>query len=225
MVRYGRTLCLCLVALVGLAFTPRMAAAQEVAFIPHASTLGFGADIAFLLDRHITLRIGGNYATWKLSATKSGNPYNLHLNLASGQGLIDWYPTLSSFRITAGVIIGDNYIDAAAKSASTYNLNGTTYTAAQVGTLTGRFDANTAAPYLGIGFGNPVYGSKRLGVTLDLGVAYQGKPNVALSSTGGTLSGDPTLQANLAGEAADLRNGLTAYRFYPVVQLGLSYKF
>jgi len=156
---------------------------------------------------------------------KSGNPYNLHLNLASGQGLIDWYPTLSSFRITAGVIIGDNYIDAAAKSASTYNLNGTTYTAAQVGTLTGRFDANTAAPYLGIGFGNPVYGSKRLGVTLDLGVAYQGKPNVALSSTGGTLSGDPTLQANLAGEAADLRNGLTAYRFYPVVQLGLSYKF
>lgn len=225
MLRYGRTLCLCLVALLGMAFAPRMAAAQEVAIIPHASTLGFGGDIAVLLNRGFDIRVGGSYMKYNFNVTKNGNPYNFHLNLLSGQGMIDWYPFLSSFHVTGGVIVDNNYIDAVARTATTYSLNGTVYTAAEAGIMTGRMDFNRAAPYLGIGFGNPVYGSKRLGFTFDAGVAYQGKPNVTLASVGGLLSNDPTFQADLAAEAANLQNHVNIYRFYPVVQFGLSYKF
>ena len=225
MVRYGRTLCLCLVALLGLGLAPRNVAAQEVAIIPHASTLGFGADIAVLLNRQLTLRLGGNYMKYNFSTTKNGNPYNFHLNLLSGQGFIDWYPFLSSFRLTAGLVGSDNYIDVLAKTTTSYNLNGTVYTAAEVGILTGHVDVNHAAPYLGIGFGNPVFGSKHLGLTFDAGVAYQGKPKVALTSTGGLFSSDPNFQADLAAEAQHMQNHLNIYRFYPVIQFGLSYKF
>ena len=225
MVRYGRTLCLCFVALLGLALAPRNVAAQEVAFIPHASTLGFGGDIAVLLNRNFTLRLGGNYMKYNFSTSKNGNPYNFHLNLVSGQGLLDWYPFLSGFRLTAGMIGSNNYIDAVAKTTTSYTFNNTVYTAAEVGILTGRIDVNHYAPYLGIGFGNPVYGSKRWGLTFDAGVAYQGKPTVALASTGGLYSNDPTFLADLAAEELRLQNHLNVYRFYPVVQFGLSYKF
>jgi len=225
MVRYGRTLCLCLVAMVGLATAPRMAAAQEVAIIPHASTLGFGGDIAVLLTRAFDVRVGGNYMKYHFNVTKGGNPYAFHLNLLSGQGLIDWYPFLSAFHVTGGVVINNNYADVVARTATTYSLNGTVYTAAEAGIMTGRFNVNKAAPYIGIGFGNPVYGSKNVGFTFDAGIAYQGKPSVALASTGGLLSSDPTFQADLAAEAANLRNHLNIYRFYPVVQFGLSFKF
>jgi hypothetical protein len=225
MVRYGRNLGLCLVAILGMAFAPRMAAAQEVAIIPHASTLGFGGDIAVLLNRSLTLRVGGNYMKYNFNVTKNGNPYNFHLNLLSGQGMLDWYPFLSAFHVTGGVVIDDNYINAVARTATTYSLNGTVYTAAEAGIMTGRMDFNRAAPYLGIGFGNPVYGSKRVGFTFDAGIAYQGKPGVTLASTGGLLSNDPTFRADLAAEAANLANRVKIYQFYPVVQFGLSFKF
>jgi hypothetical protein len=225
MVRYGRILCLCLMAVVGLGLAPRGAAAQNVAIVPHASTLGFGGDIAVGLTRTVNIRIGGNYMKYNFSTSKSGNPYNFHLNLASGQGMIDWFPFADQFHLTAGAVIGNNNVDIVAKTANSYSLNSVTYTAAEVGILTGHFDVNQAAPYLGFGFGNPVYGSKRLGFTFDAGVAYQGKPSVALSSVGGLFSADPTFQADLAAEAARLQNHLNIYRFYPVVQFGLSLKF
>lgn len=225
MVRYGRTLCLCLMAILGLGVASHGAAAQNVAIIPHASTLGFGGDLAVSVSRTVNIRLGGNYMKYNFSTTKSGNPYNFHLNLASGQGMIDWFPFVDSFHITAGAIVGDNYVDIVAKTANSYNLNGVTYTAAEVGIMTGHFDVNQAAPYIGFGFGNPVYGSKRLGFTFDAGVAYQGKPSVTLSSVGGLFSGNPAFEADLAAEAARLQNHLNIYRFYPVVQFGLSLKF
>jgi hypothetical protein len=45
-----------------------------------------------------------------------------------------------------------------------YTINGRTYTASEVGSLTGKTHFNTVALYVGIGWGNPVYGCAVFGV-------------------------------------------------------------
>jgi hypothetical protein len=62
-------------------------------------------------------------------------------------------------------------------------------------------------------------------VSLDAGVVFQGSLDVALTSTGGSLSGDPDLQAALAAEEAQLEDDIDEFDLYPVLALGVGYRF
>ena len=63
------------------------------------------------------------------------------------------------------------------------------------------------------------------GFTLDVGVLMQGEPNVDFNSTGGDLSNDPTFQANLKQEEANAEDDIKGFTVYPVLALGVSYRF
>ncbi|MEL7113778.1 MAG: hypothetical protein AAGK93_12720, partial [Pseudomonadota bacterium] len=52
-----------------------------------------------------------------------------------------------------------------------------------------------------------------------------GSGDVTLEAVGGTLSNDPILQAQLAQEIQDIENEIEDYELWPVVQVGLSYRF
>ena len=53
----------------------------------------------------------------------------------------------------------------------------------------------------------------------------KGAPKLSLASTGGTLSGDPTFRNNLEQERKKDQNDVSWANVYPVVALGLAYKF
>jgi len=77
-------------------------------------------------------------------------------------------------------------------------------------------------PYLGIGFGHKPVTTRGFGFMADLGVAY-GRPHVSY-----TVS--PALLAlaganNVNAEEQDISNTANRYRFYPIVQVGVSYRF
>jgi hypothetical protein len=76
-------------------------------------------------------------------------------------------------------------------------------------------------PYLGVGYGHkPV--TKGFGVTFDLGVAY-GKPHTSYSLPAiYTLF---TTQQNINSQEADISSRVERYKWYPVVQLGVTYRF
>ena len=77
--------------------------------------------------------------------------------------------------------------------SGSYSIGNRTYTGAEVGTITGTVDFASSAPYFGVGWGNATSG--RLGIALDLGLVFQGTPQVSSQLTqGDTCIGDRVLK-------------------------------
>ena len=62
-------------------------------------------------------------------------------------------------------------------------------------------------------------------VTLDLGILFQGSPDLDLSSQGGVLTNDPTFQAELQKEQDTLEDDISGFTIWPVIAVGFSWKF
>jgi len=183
------------------------------------STLGVGAWLAFQAGEKVAVRVAGHGFDYEYDGTEAGIPYNVELDLRSAGAFLDWHPGAGRFRITVGVLGNGNEITTTAAAQATYEIGGTTYTAADVGTLTATVDFRRAAPYLGFGWGGAI-GAQGLSLYADLGVMFQGTPNATISVTGSGVSA-----ADLALEQAELEAALEDYKYYLVLGLGLSYAF
>jgi hypothetical protein len=202
--------------------------AGERALILRAGSNGFGLDSATTFSDRLDLRVGGSFFNFSTDWDESGISYQAHLKLRSLSGLVDIHPIPGPFRLTGGVVYNKNRIESTAvPTTGTYELGGVTYPAAQVGTLSGvgRIGTRKWAPYAGLGVGR-ARGDRRAFFFLDLGVIFQGPPSIELTATG-PLATDPVFQASLRAEAAeanaDLEDG--PYKYYPVLALGVGFRF
>lgn len=190
-----------------------------------ASTLGAGAEGTVGLLPSINLRGGANAFSVDFDINTSDIDYDADADLLNFPIMLDWYPfKKSGFRISAGALINKNEADLEASSQSSYTINDTTYTAAQLGTLNGKVDFDEVAPYVGIGWGNALGKGKGWSFSCDFGVVFQGEANIDISATG-PIASDPAFQANLAREKKELEDELEDYQYYPVIALGITYKF
>jgi hypothetical protein len=190
-----------------------------------ASTLGLGIDGTVGLLPRLNLRVGANAFSIELDTSTSDIDYDMEVDLLSFPIVLDWHLFRDSgFRISAGALINQNEADLEGSSQSSYTIGGIEYTAAELGTLRGKVDFDTVAPYLGIGWGNAVGKNKRWSFNCDLGVVFQGQANIDLAANGPVAS-DPSFQADLDQEKQDLEDELDDYKYYPVVSLGVSYRF
>ncbi|NTV01530.1 MAG: hypothetical protein HGB04_01915 [Chlorobiaceae bacterium] len=207
-------------------FAPALhAGTGDLAIGAKAGTLGIGGEATLGLLPGVNARAGYNAYNYDGSTTKDNIGYNYRLKLGSMPLLLDLHPfPMSGFRISGGFIVNNNRVDATGKPQDSYNIGGTTYTSGQVGTLTGKIEFDSTAPYLGIGWGNAVAKGLPLTICVDAGVMFQGTPKVSLSANG-TLASDPAFKANLAKEEATIRDTTDSLKYYPVVSLGLAYRF
>lgn len=186
-------------------------------------TLGAGVELNYPISSMFSINVGINKFTSSATDTTDGIEYDVDLNLQTVALLGNIHPFGGSFRITAGAMLNNNELKMTADPAASYDIGGTTYTAAEVGSLSAAVDFNRVAPYAGIGWGFSA--SSGLGFTLDIGFLMQGEPNVELTSRGGTLSGDAGFQAELAQEEANAENDIKGFTTYPVVAAGINYRF
>ncbi len=198
-------------------------------FDPHftiggnVSTLGLGAEAGIRLNDFFGIRIGANYLKFGFSPEYEDVEYDADFNLLSGGGVLDIYPFGGGFRVTGGLRYNANKIDLEASPTTSITIGGQTFTAAEAGRLEGDADFNNIAPYAGFGFeGILLNGYLSLG--FDLGVLYQGKPDIDLDGNG-TLASDPTFLAALNDEADDIEDDLSFLGFYPVVGLSANLRF
>jgi len=189
-----------------------------------AGTLGLGGDLTTDILPGLNLRGGIQWLNLNLDAEFEDIDYSVDVDLLNPLLLLDWYPFGGSFRLSGGVLFNQSDIDLRATPSEPVQIGGTTYTPAEVGTLRGQSDFNPIAPYVGIGWGNAVGRSRRLGLAMDLGVAFIGSPGVNLSANG-LLASDPTFKAHLAQEEEDIEDDLRDFKFYPVLSLTLYYCF
>lgn len=198
--------------------------AEGVAVGAKVSTLGMGVELTKSFSENINGRLGFNKWSTERTGTEGDINYEIDVGLRTVGAMVDWYAFSGGFRVSGGLMSNGNEINLTGTSSATYQVGDVTYTAAEVGTLAGVIDFESTAPYLGIGWGNPVAKDKGFGMILDVGVMFQGSPAVELSTTG-TLANDATFQAELEQEEASLESDLDSFKYWPVVAIGVSYQF
>ena len=203
-------------------------AAQAAGVGLRAGTTGVGADLAFGLVPTLSARIGYSGLSYDTTVDQTDVKYDAKLSLSNLNLLLDFTPLPIPFRITGGFIVNDNKADVTGQPTNgTYTINGITYPAAAVGSLSGSVKAgNRAAPYLGIGYGN-VAGAG-VNFYFDLGVMFQGTPSASLSATCGSAlppAACSQLQRDVAAEQTKLQNEISGFKYYPVANIGITIGF
>lgn len=177
------------------------------------------------LTPNIQIRGGYNYFQYGADDSYDDIQYNGDLDLSTVGAFIDYRPFGGSFLITGGAYFGKKKLDLVAASGQTYQIGGQTYSAAQVGTLTGSADLEDTAPFVGLGWDTTFQGDGNIGFKLIAGAMFTGSPDVELNSTGGSLSNDSNFQAQLATEEQNLEDDVDKFEVYPVIQAGLTFRF
>ena len=194
-----------------------------------AGTTGFALHVATPLNDRLSLRLGASLLDHDKSEQTRSVEYDFQLKLRTIDMLLDYYPAAHGFRLTGGLMFNGNQIDAAGlpNASGSYVINNRHYSASEAGRLDGRIDFRNLAPYLGIGWGKAPQAEKGWGVALDVGAMLQGRPRVALATSGCSLPQPMCahLAEDISVERASLSDKVDNFRVYPVIRAGVTYRF
>jgi hypothetical protein len=185
--------------------------AQAAGIGARAGTLGIGGDVAWSVAPTLSARLGYSALSWDRDVSTDRVSYDGTLKLSNLNTFLDFSP-LGPFRLTGGLIFNRNRYDVRGDFLG--------------GSISGEVKTgNTAAPYLGIGYGN-VSG---LGVNFyaDLGIMFQGSARASLTANCGALSAGActSLRNEVAAEQARLEDKLKRFKYYPVANIGITIGF
>lgn len=194
-----------------------------------AGTTGVGADVAFGVAPMVSARVGYSAFNYSRNYNDSDFKYDGKLQLKNTSLLLDISPPVVPLRISAGVVATGNKIDVTGTpNNGTYTVNGQTYPAAMINSINGQVKGQrSTAPYLGIGWGN-VAGA---GVNFygDLGVMFMGGGKSSLdaqcTAAGAALCADPQFQSNVAAERQKLQDDVKSFKYFPVINIGVTFGF
>ena len=133
--------------------------------------------------------------------------------------IADFHPFKGGFHLSAGLFSNENEISISATPTAALDIGGTTYTPAEIGTLSGRISFDSTAPYFGLGWGR-ISGEKRVGFLFDLGILKQGSGSVELTSSTGLIN-----LVDLQTEISEIEADIEDFDFWPVVSFGLAIRF
>lgn len=206
-------------------------AQAQVAVSADIGSTGVGGYLIVPMETTVNGRFGVHTLSRSKDQSAGSIDYDTKATLRTVDILFDWFALEgSAFRLTAGVIYNGNKLEAAARpdGSGNYSINGKTYSAADVGTLNGLIEFRRAAPYFGVGWGNPLaITKKKWHLVGDLGVFVQGPPKVKLVSLGCTTSQTVcrALATDVAAERARFEEEIDFVKIYPVARIGVAYRF
>jgi hypothetical protein len=208
-----------------LAAGPAGAAFSEFALGAKVGTLGLGGEVTTDLLPQVNLRGSLQWLDFNYDTDIGDIHYDLDLEFLHPLAVVDWYPFGGSFRLSGGVLFDGTDICLDATAAQSFEIGGRTYEPEDLGSLRGEVEFNAVAPYVGLGFGNPLSPDRRWGLALEIGVAFIGSPDVTLSATSPNQALADQLAGDLAREEQDIEDDLEKFQFYPVLSLSLFYRF
>jgi hypothetical protein len=204
-----------------------------------ANTLGAGIDIATPLSRSFNLRASANLFAFAYPFNIDGINYDAQFRFRSGQLSLDWFPEHGGFHISPGLLYFKNNLSSPASvpAGQYFELGSQGFTNSVDDPLGGTASvtySRNIAPTLMMGFSNIIPRSgKHLSMPYEFGVAYTGTPrvNVALNGTACTYQGcfdaatNQEAQQSLTQEIIKLNNELKYLPVYPIISMGLAYRF
>jgi hypothetical protein len=201
--------------------------AKRTHLIYKAGTLGLGVEMRYLIDSKVAIRGDINKFSYLMDGVAFGdNRYNLKAELESGGIIIDYRPWKEWFRLSTGVYKNNSSVKGDMElTTGNLKFGDRLYPSLQIGSVEATVDINDVNPYMGIGLA-----SKRRGgwnFVADIGVLYIGEPKVKLKGT--TAKGfeglQPLLDEAVKAEEKKLNDELKDYKWYPVISVGMQYRF
>ena len=211
-----------LLAFVTPSLIPTSAIAQDAARVTIGVTggsLGIGPEISYRASDHFGVRGNATFLSFSQGFDSNDLDYDGKVKLRSGGVIVDLYPFDGGFRISAGARSNGNKGRVVATSSGPVTINGTTYTPAQIGTLSGRAKTKNFAPTLTLGYGGGIRPGLAFGV--DAGAMFQGTVRLHDFSASNAMIRPEDIEA----ERRDLQDDVDGYKVYPVLQFSLGYRF
>ncbi len=187
-----------------------------------AGTLGIGVEGTWRPLPYLDIRLGANSFEYDYDGAQAGVNYDATLNLETVYATLNFHFPVSPFRISLGAYSNGNEFNLASAETGSYDVGGTTFTAAEIGALSSDTTFSGTAPYLGFGFDFSLAG--KVGLNMDFGVLWQGEPSVTMNATG-LLANDPTFLAAVETERLQLQDDMSSFKAWPVVSLGFVFNF
>jgi hypothetical protein len=192
-------------------------------------TLGLGADLTIGISSTLNGRVGINGLSYDMDVGgdededgETSEEVQTELSWFTIAGLLDWHPFENGFRLSGGLMLNNNEIVLSADPNDLVDINDTEYA---ITSLTGEVSFDQMAPYLGIGYGNAVGEDGRWHFACDLGVMFQGTPQVSIKATSANPAMQASLDSDLAAETQDIEEDAEAFDMFPVLSVGVSRKF
>jgi len=160
------------------------------AIVPEASTLGLGGSVVKKIIPQINARAGINAFGVGFDLEDTDASYEADLNLFNVSTLVDYHPFKSSgFRLSSGLVFSNNNIAGTAtpsldgsEGEQTIEIGEETFNVDELASVDADLDlTSSVAPYIGLGWGNPVSGDKGLGFFANLGVILGSSPEVDIT--------------------------------------------
>lgn len=185
-------------------------------------TLGGGLEATVGANDYLGFRFGVNMMSAGPSISRDEGTITTDLDWLSYGALVDLHVFGSGFRVTGGGLINKNKFKLKADLTDSVSLDGQDY---YLSDLSGQVTFSELAPYFGIGYGNAVGADGNWHFACDFGIMFQGEPKVAASATASNPSIQPYVDDALSREVAKIQDDASAFKYYPVISIGVSYKF
>ena len=183
-------------------------------------TLGYGHPVSDSLV--VRAEFSGGLSADK-SGTRDGIDYVGSLKAQSIGGFVDWFPSSTNFRLTAGLTSNDTKLSlkSIANGSGNATLNGKTVSFADE---TFNIDVKypSVTPYVGLGYGFKPNSGKGWGFYTDIGVLI-GK--FEATTTTSIVGKQGITQADVDAQTQKLRNDLNKLSVLPKLSIGARYSF
>jgi len=171
-------------------------------------TMGAGIGLGYVINDDFSLRAGINSRSSQSGKRRiDGNRYDVSRKTGvAAEALLDWYPlSESGFRVSGGLMLMNSSATLSGKADSQGNfiINHNTYSAAEIGRLSGKVRSPRVAPYLGVGWDSGQPGQAGWRVISSVGVIHHRSRNVELNTSG--MSDNGILQQDLKAERSRIK--------------------
>jgi len=214
------------VGALGLGATSALAAVGATLKV---GSLGVGADMTVGIHERVGARLNLNYLSLGTTINEEaaadgsgGGSIDPKITLLSIGALLDWHPWAQGFRVSAGVYLNKNKFKLSAETNDTVEINDLEYSLSDIG---GSVDFNSLSPYFGLGYGNAAGSNGNWHFSFDIGALFQGAPHIDLRATASDPAVQAQLDADIAAELKNLEDDLSVFTIYPVISVGMSYRF
>lgn len=188
-------------------------------------TLGAGADFTVRVFDFMNLRLGATYTPFEHNFVYKDHESDIDmmaqadLNIFSILG--DVHPFGGGFRVTAGPIFNNNDFSGDFR-AGTIVLHKEPF---DITSGTAGVDFDELCWYFGLGYGNAVGSNGNWHFAFDIGVMYQGSMDITASADAVDPDAQSVLDRALESEIKHFEDHYAWLQFYPVISIGVSYKF
>ena len=212
------------------------------------STLGIGFEAAVAVSERSNVRGGFNFFNYDRSFSRDGIDYLADLRFRSIEAHYDWFFGRGVHASPGLLVYNGNRAEGTASvpGGRSFTLGNVSYVSNPANPVNGtgefHFSGVKVSPMVTAGFGNLVRrAGRRLSISFEGGVVFESEPETHLNLRGSAcragfcadVASNPQIQSDLRAEEEKFNNGTISggdtihnlLKFYPVVSIGVGYRF